>query len=371
MRGKLRKKELKGGKYSLYIDYYPPVWNPHTQKYTRREFLDLYLHANPETELEKQENKLYNEIAKKIYLKRMKALMLDANGIYNKDVLEGDFYEYYRNFIRNKQKDKIDTPLYESALAHLKNWKPENLKFKDIDEKFLEAFKAYLINAKYLRSKTRKLSVNSRASYYDKFAAVVYQAFLDKYLPEDYTLRVKRLPNVESMREIMEPHEIKLLIENPCEDDLVYRSSIFALRTGFRYSAIEALKWEHLHYSMELESWFIYIVDPKPGRPFKHYISKEAMDLLGEKKGGNEAIFPGITYYRTRKGLIEWFDSLGLKDKAKFHNWRHKYARNLIDSGENIYVVKEMLNHKHVQTTEIYTKVSDPIKAKAAKRVVL
>ena len=38
MRGKLRKKLLKSGKYSLYIDYYPAVWNPQKQSYTRREF---------------------------------------------------------------------------------------------------------------------------------------------------------------------------------------------------------------------------------------------------------------------------------------------------------------------------------------------
>ncbi len=43
MRGNIRKKLLKSGKYSLYIDYYLPVWNPQTQSYTRREYLDLHL----------------------------------------------------------------------------------------------------------------------------------------------------------------------------------------------------------------------------------------------------------------------------------------------------------------------------------------
>lgn len=88
MRGKLRKKLLKSGKYSLYIDYYPPVWNPQKQIYTRREFLDLHIHPNPVTSIEKKQNQLHQEIAEKIYIKRMKALMLDANGIFNPDVLE-------------------------------------------------------------------------------------------------------------------------------------------------------------------------------------------------------------------------------------------------------------------------------------------
>jgi Arm DNA-binding domain len=128
MRGMLRQKKLKGGKLSLYIDYYPPVWNPHKQQYTRREFLELYIHANPATSLEVQENKLYTEIAEKIYLKRMKTLMLDANGIFNKDALEADFYIYAMNFIRGKQKEKTDTNHYETTIKYLKRWVGDHLK---------------------------------------------------------------------------------------------------------------------------------------------------------------------------------------------------------------------------------------------------
>ena len=106
MRGTLRKEKLKSGKISLYIDYYPPIWNPQTKQYTRREFLNLHLHATPATDLEKQENKLYTEIAEKIYIKRMKSLMLEENNIFNKDVLEGDFFIYAENFIRENKKPK-------------------------------------------------------------------------------------------------------------------------------------------------------------------------------------------------------------------------------------------------------------------------
>ena len=36
MRGKLRAKKLVSGKLSLYIDYYPPVWNPQKKVSTNR-----------------------------------------------------------------------------------------------------------------------------------------------------------------------------------------------------------------------------------------------------------------------------------------------------------------------------------------------
>lgn len=368
MRGKLRKKLLKSGKYSLYIDYYPPVWNPQKQIYTRREFLDLYIYVNPVTSLEKRQNQLHQEIAEKIYIKRMKALMLDANGMFNPDVLEGDFYSYAHSFIRNKQKENVDTTHYETAIKYLKRWVGEHFKFRDLDDRFLQKFKEHLLSTTSLKSKHSKLVQNSAASYYDKFALIVHQAFLDRYLPEDYTIRVARISNIDTCREIIDDEEIQLLVSNPVDDPLVFKSSMFALLTGCRFSALKILKWEDFHYSNALKAWYIYFIDPKPDRCFKHYISQEAVDILGEMQRGDGLVFPDLSYSRTRSKLKAWFDAVGLKDKAKFHNWRHKYATTLIEHGEDIYIVSKMLNHKHVKTTQIYAQVPDANKAKAANK---
>lgn len=371
MRGKIRKKLLKSGKYSLYIDYYPPVWNPQKKVYTRREYLDLHLYANPVTSLEKIENLLYQEIAEKIFIKRMKSLMLDANGLFNKDILDADFFTYALDFIKNKQKEQVDTTHYETAIKYLKRWVGEHFKFRDIDDRLLQKFKEYLLTAPSLKSKHLKLVQNSAASYYDKFALIVHQAFLDRYLPEDYTIRVPRISNIDTFREIIDDDEMQLLLENPIDDSLVFKSSMFALLTGCRFSAIKILRWEDFHYSKILKAWYIYFIDPKPERCFKHYISQEAVDILGEVKQGDELVFPNISYSRTRAKLKEWFNAVGLKDKAKFHNWRHKYATTLIENGEDIYIVSKMLNHKHVKTTQIYAQVPDANRAKAANKPTL
>lgn len=373
MRGTLRKVLLKSGKYSLYIDYWPKVWNPIKKKYTRREFLKLYLHKNPITALAKKENLLYQEIAEKIYIKRMKALMLDANGIFNKDVLEADVFIYAEQFIKNKNVADIDTTHYVTAIKYLKKWVGEHLKFRDIDERFLQKYKEYLLTTPSLKSTRlkQKLKQNSAASYYDKFSLILRQAFLDRYLPEDFTLRVARISNIDTYRQIIDDDELQLLLDNPTDDPLIFKSSIFALLTGLRFSAIQILKGGDFHYSAVLKSWYIYFVDPKPERCFKHYISQEAVDLLGNIPPADDLVFPELEYHRTRAQLQQWFDSVGLKDKAKFHNWRHKYASSLIENGEELYTVSKMLNHKHVQTTEIYTRVSDLLKANASKKVTV
>jgi integrase len=370
MRGKLRSKKLQNGKESLYIDYYPAVWNPQFQKYTRREFLKLYLHSNPVTAIQKQENELHREIAEKIYIKRMKGLMLDANGLFNHDALEADFLTYAESFIHRKEKEKIDTTHYATAVKYLKRWKGKHVKFRHIDEIFLRKFKEYLLSAPSLKSEKATLAQNSAASYYDKFALIVQGAFLDKYLPEDYSLRVKRISNVETFRQILDDDELQLLLDNPVEDELVFRSSIFALLTGFRFGALKILQWKHLHFSRRLDAWFVHIVDPKPDRSFKHFISQQAVEVLGSTGNVDAYIFEGLDYHKTRTGLKKWFGEVGLQDKAKFHSWRHKYATDLIEKGEDLYVVSKMLNHKDVKTTQIYAKVPDTNRAKAANKTV-
>ena len=108
MRGTIRKRLLKSGKMSLFIDYYPPVWNIQKNCFTRWEFLKLHIYPEPKTAFEKKQNDLNMEIAEKIFLKRMKSLMLDENNLFNKDVLEGDFVNLLRHaFIIKKKKVRV------------------------------------------------------------------------------------------------------------------------------------------------------------------------------------------------------------------------------------------------------------------------
>jgi len=47
--------------------------------------------------------------------------------------------------------------------------------------------------------------------------------------------------------------------------------------------------------------------------------------------------------------------SAGLSDDIHFHTLRHSFASNLIQKGASIYVVKELLGHESISTTQIYS----------------
>ncbi len=146
MRGKLRERKGIAGKSSLYINYYPPVFNPDKNKYTRTEFLKLYVIDKPKTDFEKSQNRLNREIAEKILIKRLKSLMLEDHNLFNGDVLQSSFFEFAKKFTLKKEQSGKDVNHYLTVLKYLKVFGGDKLKFTSITEEFIAGFKVCKMN---------------------------------------------------------------------------------------------------------------------------------------------------------------------------------------------------------------------------------
>lgn len=69
------------------------------------------------------------------------------------------------------------------------------------------------------------------------------------------------------------------------------------------------------------------------------------------------------------KPLKRWIVAAGITRKITFHCFRHTYATLQLAHGTDIYTVSKMLGHTNVKTTQIYAKVIDEKKEKAANAI--
>jgi len=370
----LRKRTLPSGKITLYLDFFPPVYNPKTHKLYRREYLSLYLVPKPKNNVEKALNSenlykaeiirgnRFNEVNKdQIYTP------FELERIHLKEIGEKSFLQYLKLVAEHKTGNNSDIWTY--AIIHFENFlKNEDILIQDIDVTVIEDFREYLLKAKCIRKKGKFLAQNTALTYFNKIKATLRKAYKKGFLQTDVNAAVENIKEQESQRNFLTMEEASRLFKTPCKKEIVKRVCMFSLLTGIRYSDIAKLTWEEVQHSKS-EGYYIRFKQQKTDRPVTLPISQEAFELLGEKEAQSKRVFYNLKKWDVDRLLPIWINDASIEKHITFHCFRHTYATLQMAAGTDIFTVSKMLGHKNIKTTQIYTKIIDEKKRETTNKI--
>lgn len=368
----LRSKPLKGGMLSLYLDYYPPVIIPKTGKLSRREFLKLKIYEFPENAQEEKFNESQLEIAEEIRATRFLQLKNKEFGLVDNIVMDIKFSQYFQEVVDEYYNtgSKGNYHSWKSSLTYWKAFMGEDLTTQSLTEWHVNHYRNFLLTTKNLRTNKKKLAINTASTYYKNFIMVLKRAHKDKLLSKNLAENARYIREQETHREYLSEKELSKLWKTPIDNEKVKHMAVFSALTGLRFSDVINLKWEDV-YEDSHQGYYIQFREQKTGNIKNHPISRSAVNILSEQKTKEGQIFTDIKYSQISRPLKKWLLEAGIYKKITFHNFRHSYATLQLANGTDIYTVSKLLGHKNVSTTQIYTKVMDENKVKAANRINL
>lgn len=290
-----------------------------------------------------------------------------------KEKSQCDFITYFKQEARNRHLNNSDS-IYNTWMRVSELIKRfaynEPLLFANIDLKLMEKFKQFLLRAPLGGGKKGTISKNTAASYFGVFKAALHQAFIDGYLPIDIAAKTKGIQGQESRREHLTVDELNKLVETPCDRPVIKRAALFSALTGIRHCDIQKMKWKELtkegnHYRVNFTQQKTKGVEYMP-------IADQAYEICGEPGHPEELVFPDLPDPSwISKPLARWIEAAGITKHITFHCFRHTYACLQISNGTDLYTVSKMLGHTNVRTTQIYAKIADEKKEKAADTIKL
>lgn len=356
----LRKRLLPSGKINLSIEYYKgTIMQPNGKRKTVREYenLKLYLYGEPKNIIERNKNKETLALANEILAIREAEFYKGRFEQKNNSKSQRPFLDYFAE----KTEEKSDSPKnygnWTATMVHLKRCISPNTTFDDIDEKFVKQVRTYF--DKEARTKSDlPLSLNSKYSYFNKFKACLRSAFDEGYLTLDYASKINSFEQAESQREYLTFNELQQLVDTECKYEVLKRAFLFSCLTGLRWSDINSMIWADVNDEDNISR--VNIRQEKTEGIEYIYISKQARELLGERKDSISRVFIGLKYSAVyNNAIVLWCNKAGISKHITFHSARHTNAILLLENGADIYTVSKLLGHREIRTTSIYSKILD------------
>jgi site-specific recombinase XerD len=154
-----------------------------------------------------------------------------------------------------------------------------------------------------------------------------------------------------------------------CDNNTFKDIFITAFYTGMRLGEILNLKWGSIDLitnTILVSNDGIFTTKSKKERMIP--INEKLISMLKSRLPNPNTVFSNYVF-KNPKGFKlneSWVSNnfkravrkANLDDRIHFHTLRHSFASNLVQKGVSLYVVKELLGHEDITTTQIYSHLS-------------
>ncbi len=275
----------------------------------------------------------------------------------------------FEKYLKNVKKYSINT--LNSYLSDINIFisylNQEKINYKNINCDIIRSYLKYLDVNKYKSSSINRIlsSLNDYYSYLEKNKIIKYNYFKDINRPR----KEKRLPNFINYTEYM---NLINTVQKENNEYLKIRNLLLLeilFDTGLRVSEAVNIKISDI----DLKNHSLKVLG-KGNKERIVYFGDYAVTYLEEylalrkniKSKDNEYLFWNKDYQRlTRRGAEYLINTIAkkalLKQRITPHTLRHSFATEMLNNGCDIRSVQELLGHKSLSTTGIYTHVTNEV----------
>jgi site-specific recombinase XerD len=345
MKVTLRRKKLKGGAESLYLD----IYHNGQRSY---EFLDIKIDPKDKATKRKEQE----EVAMLIKANRESDLLTSGTGYIPKRKRRVSFDSFFSNFIDSYKKK--DLRMIKGAYGQFRAFSNEKTyQMSQITPALCKQFAEYLKGDAGLSGETPK-------NYFTRFKKVLSAATSEGYFKENPASKMGKMQwgdNDNLKKQILQADEMKLLLQTECGNDEVKKAFLFACNTGLGAAELRKLTYSEIANNRlkvkraKVESQEIFIP-----------LSKTALALIGERGKPNEKIFTlEQSDNAINKVLRYWTARAGIEKHITFYCGRHTFAVQLLLNGANLKTVADCMGHSSTKHTIKYLNFLDSLKVAA------
>ena len=259
-----------------------------------------------------------------------------------------ELYEKFRKqlVISNYSEQTIKS--YESAIHNFLNY---------IQKSNLKAVKSSDVE-NYLYNCRQKGYSNSSLKQFVAAIRYLYVNVLNEAVPE--ALFVKFRKN-QTIPKVLSRIEIKKIID--VTENLKHKAILLTIYSaGLRLGEVINLKIEdidsqnmriHIRQGKGNKDIFVMLSDKLLSVLREYFIVYQPKQYLFEGQGKDR--YSPKSVQSILKQAIAKTD---IRKKVTIHTLRHSFATHLLDDGNDIRYIQELLGHKRIETTQIYTHIS-------------